>query len=298
MKALLTLVVLGLFNFGSAFAQLSTDPSVQLDSAAGPATHLMKHAVFVCPDTTYEMTYEPLGEFNGLQFYREWLGPEHFRWQGMGRAAIKSDTVSPLIVFRAELLPGVDTIRSLFPSQTYGPPITRESGDMRIEVDALTADAFLSFGLNAFGLASLDTATAYYWGQVYEESKGAEKHYVLCEIEGWRKPASLFRYTVGRSVPQGFEVIEADTLSVPSKEMDRLKRKLETFVGAEWESSVCSPEGESHLLLVSGRKVVMAEHCWDFKKWNRRPEAISGIPWLYWKYNQPPRDFLGFPKNK
>ncbi|MBP7449345.1 MAG: hypothetical protein KA817_04885 [Flavobacteriales bacterium] len=298
MKALLTLVVLGLFNFDPAFAQVSSATSGQLDSAAGPASHLMKHALFVCQDTTYEISYEPLGEFNGLQFYREWLGPEHFRWQGMAPVAFKSDAVSPPIIFRAEVLPGVDTVRSLFPSTKYAPPVEQRVGYNVFEEDALTEDAFLAFALRAFGLVTLDSAAAYFFGQADETLRPLGKPYVLCEVVDWRSTSPLFTYTVGRVSPNGFDVVERDTLPVSPKDMERLKRKLNEFVGAEYASCVCSAQGTSDLLFVGGKKVVMAAHCRDHKKLRRKPEAMSEIRWLHWNYTQAPRNFFGFPKNK
>jgi hypothetical protein len=298
MKALLTLVVLGLFNFDSAFAQVSSTPSAQLDSAAGPTTHLMKHTLFICPDTTYEMTYVLSGAFNGLKFYRGWRGLEDFRWQGMALAVTKADTVSQPMILRAELLPGVDTLSSLFPAQPYGPPVTGELGGMTFKEDALTEDAFLSFALRTFGLLSLDSSTAYYFGQANETVMQLDKPYVLCEVVDWRSTTPLFIYTRGRISPNGFDVDERDTLSVPAKEMERLKRKLDAFVGAEYASCVCSAQGTSDLLLAGGKKVVMAKHCRDYKKLRNSPEAMGEIRWLHWNYTQPPRNFFGFPKKK
>jgi hypothetical protein len=261
----------------------------QLDTATGPATHLMKHALFVSPDTSYEMTYV-LAEESGLTFYRERYYPENFRWQGMADHRQTSDTTWHTQILRAELLPGIDTLRSFFPSTKYGPPITETVGNERVGYtsfteDELTADAFLAFALRAFGLPTFDTATAYYFGQVDHTLTPIGKRYVLCEVEGWKSGTPLFRYTVGRIAPQGFEVVERDTLLVPPKEMHRLRRMLYEFVGAEWGSCVDGAQASSHMLIVGENKVVRAEHCRDWKR-RRRPDALIRIHWIYWKYSR------------
>jgi hypothetical protein len=271
-----TLFLLLLRSAASGFAQV--------DSSAVPTSHFLKHALFVCPDTSYRMSYVLAEEFNGLTFYRQWLEPQDFRWESLARIPESSELTSRTETYNTTLEHGVDTLRSMFTTSVYAPPEAGEEGAVRYFEDEQAEDAFLSFAMRDFGLLDLDSSTAYFFGQAENSAKREGKRYVLCEVLGWRGATPKFRYTVGLLALEGFVIIDRAILPVTRKEFNRLRRKLIFFSDRTWESCVSSNQGTSDLLVVGGKRVVIAEHCREVSKWRQRPEAMVGIYWHYWKH--------------
>lgn len=262
----------------------ATTAAAQSDTSSAPPTHLIQHALFVCPDTSYEITYVLTEELLGHTFSREWLYPENFRWHGMGRLVLESDTSARPLIFSSVLLPGVDTLRSVFSTNEYGPATTDRIGNTEYTTDYLTEDAFLAFALRAYGLVTPDTATAYYFGKLDDASKDGGARFVLCAVEGWRGLSPRFIYTLGQRSPDGLRVIERGELQVPRKEMDRLRRQLIVFVGTKWESCLYGSYMVEKLLMVGNNRIVSSEHCRDGKKRRHTPDALWGISSIYWRY--------------
>ncbi len=256
----------------------------QPDTSSVPPTHLTQHALFVCPDTSYEITYVLTEEFLGHAFYREWHYLENFRWHGMARMPDGNDTAARPVIMRAVLLPGVDTLRSIFNTNEYEPAITERIGNTEYTTDYLTEDVFLAFALRAYGLVTPDTATAYYFGEFDRDVKYGGRCFVLCSVEGWRGLSPRFIYTVGQRSPDGFRVIARSELQVPPKEMDRLRRQLIVFVGSEWESCLFGSYEAEELLMVGNKRIVWSEHCRDGKKRRHSPDALQWISWLFWRH--------------
>ncbi len=261
----------------------------QVDSTSGPATHLMKHALFICADTSYAMTYVLAKEFRGVTFYRDRLYPADFRLAGMAAIGLAGDTTIKPIIFRSNLLPGIDSLRSLFTTSGYGPPETEQVGYTSYSEDMLTEDAFLNFALLSYGLTELDTTIAYYFGQVDWAPKRVGKQYVLCEVVDWRSASPTFKYTLGGLSDNGFEVLERGTLAVTRKDLDQLRRQLLAFSAAGGGSCVSSAQGESDLLVLGKNKVVFSDHCRKPTKGLRKPHAMTGMRWIYGKYSRQAR---------
>lgn len=268
----------------------------QVDQEVGFQTHAIKHTLFVCPDTAYELT-RVIYEDYGLGFCRGFLRPDDFYSNGMAvLSLVGKDSIGPARVVRYELLPGMDTLGSPFSGRDYPAPYPVSCMGREGMEDLLREDAFHAYLVRAFGVDHLDTAVVYSCGPIDDPLEGIRHRYVLYTIEGWRTSTPKVNYRYGQMSKEGFHLLNEGTVVVPEKEMKRIRKSLVVYSNSSWGSYIFPGDrGLSSMLIVADRKVVATDYGLRCRARGReRPGAVSWVPFMLGRYSRiPPQSKIG-----